>query len=163
MPRKAPNNVQEIRITGGTYERNLLAPILEAQKQKIMIQNVRSGIIGLGSIAAFGAVSYFAIQAYGLANGISDELQAFLAKLKETATNVTVGPKSVKTEQPPPPEGTIETDRLFARDAEDPMKRVNPAHGIPAIGPLFGLGMAIGEKFNLPSTDPKSFDIGRYF
>lgn len=159
MPRKAPDTVQEIRITGGTYERNLLAPILAAKKQEIMISNIRSGVVGLAGVLTVGAIGYFGIQAYGLAAGVSDELQAFLTRIKETADTAVFGPESVKTEKPPPQDGRV---GFLGRDPEDPMKRINPAHGIPAVGPLFGFGMAIGEKFN--PTDPKwrdVFDIGR--
>jgi len=159
LPRKAPDTVQEIRITGGTYERNLLAPILAAKKQEIMIQNIRSGVVGLAGIVTVGAIGYFGIQAYGLAAGVSDDLQSFLTRMKGTADTVVFGPESVKTKKPPSQDGRVD----FLRDPEDPMKRINPAHGIPAVGPLFGFGMAIGEKLN--PTDPSKwmemFDIGR--
>ena len=145
MPRKAPNNVAEQRITLGTFERDLLKPIIKAQAAR---DNTRTAAIaGVGLVATAGVlgVGWLAFEAFMLTKGFATEYEATKEKIKKSVEAVTVGLPSYKTENPPPPAGS--TGSQF-RDPEDPTRRVNPAAGVPVVGALFGLGMVIGEKTN---------------
>ena len=142
MPRKGPDNVAEQRITLGTYERDLLKPILKAQATRDTVRT--AGFVGVGLVATAGVVGvgWLGFQAFMLSKGLTGEFEAAKDKVKEAIEAVTVGLPSYKTTAPPNPK-----DTRF-RDPNDPTKRVNPAAGVPIVGALVGLGMVIGEKTN---------------
>ena len=158
MPRKAPTNVVEQRVTFGTFERALLEPILKQQRNEMYAKSALYGVLGLAGIATVGSMAYFGIKAYGLAAGVAEELDQTWEDVKEKVNDVWSGPETVETAAPVPMEGTVAQDSGLAdalnsilgdtRDPDDPTKRLNPAAGfpIPGVGFLFGLGMQAGEK-----------------
>lgn len=142
MPRKSPSTVNEQRVTLGSFERDLLKPVLKAQAAR---DNVRTaGFVGVGLVAttAVVGVSWLGFEAFMLAKGLTGEYEATKEKIKKGFEAVTVGLPSYKTTAPPNP-----NDTRF-RDPDDPTRRVNPAAGVPIVGALVGLGMVIGEKTN---------------
>jgi len=148
MPRRGPDQVIERRMTLGTYERNLLEPVLKAQATR---DNVRTAsLVGVGLIATAGVVgaSWLAFEAFMLSRGLLSEYENTKEKIKTGIEAATVGLPSYKASNPDP------ASTLF-RDPDDPTRRINPAAGVPVVGALFGLGMVIGEKTN-PFPDSTS-------
>ncbi len=161
MPRKAPSNVIEQRIALGTFERQLLTPILQAQKRDAYLKTALYGTVGLAGVATLGTMAWLGIQAYALVGGAGEELAAKWDEVKGQVNDVVFGPETVPTTQPPPADidrsGTVSDDLGLnalldnvlgdTRDPDDPTKRVNPAAGfpIPGVGWLFAQGMKAGE------------------
>ena len=129
-------------MTLGTYERDLLRPILQAQATRDTVRT--AGFVGVGLVATAGVVGvgWLGFQAFMLSKGLTGEFEATKEKVKQAVEAATVGLPSYKTTAPPNP-----SDTRF-RDPNDPTRRGNPAAGVPIIGALFGLGMVIGEKTN---------------
>lgn len=148
MPRTAPDTVQEHRVTLGTFERQALTPMLKAQARRDNIKTASYATAGLLGLGALAGVGFLGVQAWLLINDLKDEADAFGEKIKKGVETAVFGPKSIKTNKPPPP-----PDSFMARyrDEDDPMKRKNPWYGVPFVGSVFGVGMWIGEK-----TDPFS-------
>lgn len=162
MPRKAPSDVIEQRITLGSFERQLLGPMIAAQKRDAYLKTALYGTVGLAGIATIGTMTWLGIQAYALVGGAQEELAAKWEEAKEAAQNIWSGPETVSTTQPPPSDidrsGTVGDDLGLnefldgiigdTRDPDDPTKRINPAAGfpVPGVGWLFGQGMKFGEK-----------------
>lgn len=163
MPRKAPTEVIEQRLAFGSFERQLLAPMLAARKREAYLKTALYGTVGLAGVATLGTMAWLGIQAYALVGGSSEELAAKWDEVKESAKDVWSGPETVATTQPPPADidrsGTVGDDlglnQLLddlgfgdTRDPDDPTKRINPAAGfpVPGVGWLFAQGMEFGEK-----------------
>jgi len=145
MPRRTPTNVNEHRLTFGTFERDVLKPVLKAQAAR---DNTRTaviagvGVLGAGAVVGVG---WLAFEAFMLTKGFQSEYEATKDKIKTAVEASTVGLKSYKTSD--------DTPTIF-RDPNDPSRRINPAAGVPIVGALFGLGMVVGEKTNpFPQTD----------
>ncbi len=129
-------------MTLGSFERDLLKPVLKAQATR---DNIRtSAFVGVGLVATAGVVgaSWLAFEAFMLAKGLTGEYNETKEKIKKGIEAATIGLESYKTTAPPNPK-----DTRF-RDPNDPTRRVNPAAGVPVVGALVGLGMVIGEKTN---------------
>ena len=129
-------------MTLGSFERDLLTPMLKAQARR---DTVRSSVIaGVGVVASLAAVGvgWLGFTAYMMRNDLADEYNNAKQAVKTAIEAATVGLPSYATSQPPPTDG-VGTD---LRDPDDPMRRVNPAAGVPIVGALFGAGMVIGEK-----------------
>lgn len=146
MPRNAPDEVKEHRLTLGSFERGVLTPMLKAQARQDNIKTASNAITGLLAAGAIAGVGFLGVQAWLKINDLKEDAKEMGEKLKDGASTVVFGPKSVKTNKPPSG-GPMD----IYRDPNDPMKRKNPWHGVPFVGSAFGLGMWIGEK-----TDPFS-------
>ena len=165
MPRKAPSEVLEQRIALGSFERQLLAPIIAARKREAYLKTALYGTVGLAGIATVGTMAWLGIQAYALVGGAAEDLAQKWEDAKETAQDIWSGPESVSTSRPPPT-GEDRNELLYSilgdtRDPDDPSKRLNPLAGaeiagvpIPFVGWLFGQGMKAGDK---------SFVVGEKF
>ena len=162
MPRKAPTEVIEQRISFGSFERALLPSMLAARKREAYLNAALYGTVGLAGVATLGVMAWLGIQAYALVGGASEELAAKWDEVKGQANDVVFGPETVATTQPPPADidrsGTVGDDlglnQLLddlgfgdTRDPDDPTKRINPAAGfpVPGVGWLFAQGMKAGE------------------
>jgi len=61
VPRKAPDNVNELRVTLGNYERQQLEQFIDSYQQDKLLENVPNLLIGasaVGYVAVFGLASY---------------------------------------------------------------------------------------------------------
>lgn len=64
MPRKSPDNVTEMRVTFGTYERKaIIEPIEKTIKSVALTSQVASGVVATGAVLAGGGLL---LGAYGL-------------------------------------------------------------------------------------------------
>ncbi|WP_438995678.1 hypothetical protein, partial [Poseidonia sp.] len=92
MPRKAPSEVIEQRIALGTFERQLLTPMLEARKREAYLKTALYGTVGLAGVATLGTMAWLGIQAYALVGGAADDLAAKWDEVKGTVNDVVFGP-----------------------------------------------------------------------
>ena len=118
MPRAAPSQVVEQRITLGSYERNELRR-LERQAK------IGLGISGLSAVAVPLAIGTSAV-AVGLGLlgfGLGSDLD------KERLGDLVIGTPDV---------------RRTRKDGSEQVIK-NPLYGVPVLGPLFGSGMRFGE------------------
>lgn len=119
MPRAAPAQVVEQRVTLGTYERNKLARLERMAR-------INSATLGLNRVLMPLAVGFSstagALALVGL--GLGSNLD------KERILDVLIGTPTIKRTRADGSEQVIE----------------NIFHGVPIFGPLFGTGMRIGEK-----------------
>lgn len=129
-------------MTLGSFERDLLTPMLKAQSRREAIRSSVVAGVGVAASLAVVGVGWLGFTAYMMRNDLAEEYQNAKDSVKTAIQAATVGLPSYATSQPPPTDG-VGTD---LRDPNDPMRRVNPAAGIPVVGALFGAGMVIGEK-----------------
>jgi hypothetical protein len=172
MPRKAPTDVYEQRVSLGTFERQLMQPYLDARKREAYLKTGLYAGLGLASVATVGTMAWLGIQAYALVGGAADELAQKWEDAKDAVNTVIVGPETVDTAKPVPRDSTGQVSEDLGinallgglgfadtRDPDDPTKRINPAAGfpIPGVGWLFGKGMEFGEvSFNATEKAARS-------
>jgi hypothetical protein len=161
VPRKAPSEIIEHRITLGNVERDALK-VYERTRKLETVSNAVPGVLLAAGVAGVGMGVYFAAQGLETAwkeinNLITPILEKKDGKMKKKNQSwvdfLVFGPESVKTEDTTfDPDGILEEGPITGRDPEDPMRRKNPYHGVPVVSHLFGLGMVIGEATN-PFSD----------
>lgn len=149
VPRKAPDVVNEHRLTLGTYERQAVEPLAQAVRRASYVATAASTTIGVGLLTVAGATAFFGLQAWLNINDLKSEANELGEKVKGGVKTAVFGPDKIKANKPPPPDSSFIGDAF--RDPDDPMSYRNPWAGVPVIGPLFGLGMKIGVE-----TDPFS-------
>tara|TARA_Y100000015_G_scaffold13052_1_gene12533 strand:- start:521 stop:1003 length:483 start_codon:yes stop_codon:yes gene_type:complete len=157
MPRKAPTEIVEHRITLGNVEREALK-VYERTRKLETVSNAVPGVLLAAGVAGVGVGVYFAAQGLeaawkeinGLITPILEPKDGKLKKQNQSWTDFVVfGPESVKTKDETfDPDGALQEGPLTGRDEEDPMRRKNPYYGVPGLSHLFGLGMFIGERTN---------------
>ncbi len=92
MPRKAPKEVIEHRITFGDYERKQMEQMIDAYQTDKIVENVPNfmlGIAGLGVAAAFGLVGYALYYWLDSVPSIKDVIDGIRDKIE-------VGPNKVR-------------------------------------------------------------------
>lgn len=126
LPRSAPDQVREHRLTLGTYERNQVEPILAEVRQAARGAKVATWSAAIGAvamplaIASVGGALALGMVGFGLDGNLD----------RQAIRDVILGTPSVRRTKADGTEQEIE----------------NPFFGFPIIGPLFGTGMRIGEK-----------------
>jgi len=86
MPRKAPDSVQELRVTFGNKERSFIEEQMKQARTNAIIKGVGTGGIGLGVVVIGGGLAVAAFAFYHWA-GLSD----LPGKIKDTALGVSAG------------------------------------------------------------------------
>ena len=119
MPRAAPAQVVEQRITLGTYERNKLARLERLARVNAATQGLNRVLMPM-AVAFSSTAGALALVGLGLGSNLD----------KERILDVIIGTPSIK--------------RTRADGSEQEI--ANLFYGVPVLGPLFGTGMRIGEK-----------------
>lgn len=118
MPRAAPTQVVEQRITLGTYERNELRRLERQAKVGLALSGVSAVAVPLAIGTSAVAVG-LGLLGFGLGSDLDKD------RIKELVI------------------GTQEVRRTRKDGTEQVIK--NPLFGVPVLGPLFGSGMRFGE------------------
>ncbi len=118
MPRAAPTQVVEQRITLGTYERNELRRLERQAKVGLALSGVSAVAVPLAIGTSAVAVG-LGLLGFGLGSDLDKD------RLKELVI------------------GTRDVRRTRKDGTEQVIK--NPLYGVPVLGPLFGSGMRFGE------------------
>ncbi len=133
MPRKAPTEVIEHRITFGDYERKEIKEALDINdKQKTVDTVVKGGTAVLvgGTIIGAEYITYLGLQGiFGFMDIVTDPLKEII-----------FGKETYETSSEPP----ANPDDWVNRDPETG-ERINPVHNVPVMGGLVGLGIKAGE------------------
>ncbi|MGB0377283.1 MAG: hypothetical protein ACPGGE_00560 [Poseidonia sp.] len=119
MPRAAPAQVVEQRVTLGTYERNKLARLERLARVNAATLGVNRVLMPM-AVAFSSTAGALALVGLGLGSNLD----------KERILDVIIGTPSIK--------------RTRADGSEQEI--ANLFYGVPVLGPLFGTGMRIGEK-----------------
>lgn len=96
MPRKAPKEVIEHRITLGDYERKELKQAIDSYQQDKVLENVPNIMLGAAGVVAAGAAGLVGYALYYWLDSvpsITDVWQSFKDRFKET---VTKGPDALR-------------------------------------------------------------------
>lgn len=146
MPRKAPTQVIEHRITLGDYERKELKEALEINNTQTMIE---SGVTAGSAVLVGSAV---VASTYIIYLGLK-EIYGFVDEVTEPLKTIVFGKKTYPTKNPPP----ANPDDWVNRDPETG-ERINPMNPVPIAGGLTGLGIAIGEAVPVGSWIRSGWD-----
>jgi len=138
MPRKAPNQVIEHRVTFGDLERKEFKQTLDnLQKQQQLNFYADAGKTALYTAGAVG-IGYLTFLGLGAIAGglgyVGDIVDDVRSKTKE----VIFGKETYPTSTPMPPDGGVGRD-------PDTGERINPVSEVPVMGGLVGLGIKLGE------------------
>ena len=146
MPRKAPNQVIEHRVTLGDYERKELKEALDLRDKQVMFKNtLNTAGVAVGGAALVGStyIIYLALkEIYGFVDPVTDALKTLV-----------FGKATYPTANPPP----ANPDDWVNRDPETG-ERINPVHNVPIMGSLVGAGIEIGEALPVGSFLRDLFD-----
>jgi len=146
MPRKAPTEVIEHRITLGDYERKEIKEALDVRDKQVLIGNaVKGGQFALLSVGIVGAsyVTYLALKG----------IFGFIDEVTPAVKDGIYGKPTYPTKNPPP----ANRDDWVNRDPETG-ERINPMHPVPVAGGLTGLGIRIGEAVPVGSWVRSGWD-----
>jgi len=153
MPRNAPKEVIEHRITLGDFERKRLDELTSAYNRDKWLENIPQvglgvGLLGIGAGIAGGAyiIGKVMSEHWGILNDVfggNPDGTFWRAPEQSIGDMLLFGSKSVETNRDYNEDGVVGD---AYRDPDNPNRRINPFYGIPVVAPLFGLGMGIGEK-----------------
>ena len=146
MPRKAPTQVIEHRITLGDYERKEIKEALDVRDRQVMIDNVLNGSKAVLQVGGLIASAYIGYLGWMAINGIADEVGP-------TLKEIVFGKETYPTKSPPPEN----PDDWVNRDPETG-ERINPVSNVPIMGGLVGLGIKAGEAVPVGSWIAGIFD-----
>lgn len=146
MPRKAPTEVIEHRITLGDYERKELKEALDVRDRQVMIENAIKGsgaVLAVSGLVGSTYLMYIALKGiYGFVDDVTGPL-----------SEIIFGKATYPTKDPPP----ANPDAGVNRDP-DTGERINPVHNVPIMGGLVGAGIQIGEAIPVGSFLANLFD-----
>ena len=146
MPRKAPNQVIEHRITLGDYERKEIKEALDVRDKQVMIDNAVKGgqfVLLSGAIVGASYITYLALKS----------IYDFVDDVTPNVKNIIYGQPTYPTKDPPP----ANKEDWVNRDPENG-ERINPMHPVPFAGGLVGLGIKAGEAVPVGSWVRSGWD-----
>jgi len=145
LPRKAPSQVIEHRLTLGDFERRetkqALEVILKRQNQQRYIEGGKAVIIG-GSILTVGYLGFLGLGVIGAGLGAAEDL---IQEVRDKAKEIIFGKTTYETENIP-----SNPDDWVGRDP-DTGERINPLNygategKFPVFSSLVGVGISWGE------------------
>ncbi len=139
MPRKAPNQVIEHRITFGELERREIKQTLDnyqkTQKFKLGADIGKTAAVTAGAVG-IGYLTFLGLGVIGEGLGYVGDV---ITEVRGKAEEVVFGKKTYPTKNVPQ-----NPDDWVGRDP-DTGERINPVSKVPVMGGLVGLGIGLGE------------------